>query len=149
MKKRFSPPSSNGFLISEAFAKTLQNEIADTLKERPQKADVEFFVGKLLTNEQGESVRLTKPQAEKLVNKLLYERILNEDNKITDISKALIFDKVARFSASKLGLPIAPKIILNQEDYNREPFYGLNHISGYNKNMVKNKFFWLLIILQL
>lgn len=54
-----------------------------------------------------------------------------EDNKITDISKALIFDKVARFSASKLGLPIAPKIILNQEDYNREPFYGLNQLPSF------------------
>jgi type III restriction enzyme len=68
----------------EAFAKGLQNEIADTLKKRPQKADVEFFIGKLLTNEQGESVRLNKQQTEKLVNKLLYERTINEDNKLTD-----------------------------------------------------------------
>ena len=31
----------------EAFAKGLQKEIADTLKDRPQKAEVDYFVGKL------------------------------------------------------------------------------------------------------
>src|SRR5690606_31920314 len=30
----------------EAFAKGLQNEIAATLKDRPQRAEVEYFVGK-------------------------------------------------------------------------------------------------------
>lgn len=63
----------------EAFAKGLQNEIAATLKDRPQKADVDFFVGKVLSNEKGESYRLTKEDSE-LLNKHLYKYDIIDDN---------------------------------------------------------------------
>jgi len=62
----------------ETFAKGLQSEIAATLKDRPQKADVEFFVGKVLTNEKGESYRLTKEDSE-LLNKHLYKYDIIDD----------------------------------------------------------------------
>lgn len=66
----------------EAFAKGLQNEIAATLKDRPQKADVEYFVGKVLSNEKGESYRLNKEDSE-LLNKHLYKYdIIDENNAI-------------------------------------------------------------------
>ncbi|WP_246343635.1 DEAD/DEAH box helicase family protein [Adhaeribacter radiodurans] len=47
----------------EAFAKGLQTEIAATLKDRPQKAEVEYFVGKMVTNENEEERRLTEDHA--------------------------------------------------------------------------------------
>lgn len=74
----------------EAFAKGLQNEIASSLKERPQKAEVEYFVGKMVKNEKGEPYRLTNEDAKKL-NKILYkEDIIDEDDKITDEGKERI-----------------------------------------------------------
>lgn len=66
----------------ESFAKGLQSEIAATLKDRPQKADVAYFVDKVLRNESGETYRITKQDAE-LINKYLFKKdILDEDNKI-------------------------------------------------------------------
>lgn len=74
----------------EDFAKGLQTEIVKSLKDRPVKADAKFFVGKMLTNEMGDSLRLTDEDAKKL-NKFLYKHdILDEDDKITPEGKELI-----------------------------------------------------------
>jgi len=74
----------------EAFAKGLQSEIAATLKDRPQRAEVEYFVGKVLTNERDEEHRLTEEEAKKL-NKLLYKKdVIDEDDKITPEGRELI-----------------------------------------------------------
>ncbi len=74
----------------EAFAKGLQKEIADTLKDRPQKAEVDYFVSKIITNEQGEELRLTEDDAKKLQFKLIVGEIIDEDYKITKKGKELI-----------------------------------------------------------
>lgn len=74
----------------EAFAKGLQKEIAETLKDRPQKAEVEYFVSKLVTNEQGDELRLTEDDAKKLQFKLIVGEIIDEDYKITPKGKELI-----------------------------------------------------------
>lgn len=74
----------------EAFAKGLQKEIAATLKDRPQRAEVEFFVGKLLTDEKGQEHRLDQGASKKL-NKLLYKKdVIDEDDKITVEGRELI-----------------------------------------------------------
>src|SRR5690606_10508268 len=74
----------------EEFAKGLQNEIAKSLKDRPVKVDTKFFLGKVLTNEMGETLRLTDEDAKKL-NKFLYKHdILDDDDKITAEGKELI-----------------------------------------------------------
>ncbi|WP_421896333.1 type III restriction-modification system endonuclease [Marinoscillum sp.] len=77
----------------EAFAKGLQKEIAETLKDRPQKAEVEYFVGKVIINEKEEEHRLTEEEAKKL-NKHLYKNdIIDEDDKITQEGRELIEQK--------------------------------------------------------
>lgn len=74
----------------EAFAKGLQTEIAATLKDRPQKAEVEYFVSKLIRNEKDEEYRITEEDAKKL-NKLLYKNdIIDEDDKITTQGREII-----------------------------------------------------------
>jgi type III restriction enzyme len=74
----------------ETFAKGLQSEIAATLKDRPQKAEVAYFVSKMLKNEQGEEHRMTEVDAKKL-NKLLYKNdIIDEEDKITPEGRILI-----------------------------------------------------------
>jgi type III restriction enzyme len=74
----------------EEFAKGLQSEIAATLKDRPQKAEVDFFIGKLVTDTFGQSIRLTEDISKKL-NKFLYKNdILDDEDKITADGKAKI-----------------------------------------------------------
>lgn len=74
----------------EEFARGLQSEIAATLKDRPQKAEVDFFIGKLVTDAFGQSIRLTEEVSKKL-NKFLYKNdILDDEDKITTDGKAKI-----------------------------------------------------------
>ncbi len=74
----------------EAFAKGLQKEIAETLKDRPQKAEVEYFVGKIITNEKDEEHRLTEVESKQL-NKFLYKHdVIDEEDRITQIGRELI-----------------------------------------------------------
>lgn len=74
----------------EAFAKGLQKEIAATLKDRPQKAEVEYFVGKLVTDEKGEEHRITEEEAKKIQFKLIVGQVIDENYKITSDGKELI-----------------------------------------------------------
>ena len=74
----------------EEFARGLQSEIAATLKDRPQKAEVDFFIGKLVTDNLGQSIRLTEEVSKKL-NKFLYKNdILDDEDKITADGKIKI-----------------------------------------------------------
>ena len=74
----------------ESFAKGLQSEIAATLKERPQKANIEFFVGKMITNEQGATLRITDDDARK-INKVLFKNdLIDDDDKLTPAGKELV-----------------------------------------------------------
>jgi type III restriction enzyme len=74
----------------EAFARGLQSEIAATLKDRPQKADVAFFTSKLVENEKGESRRLSAEDAQKIQFKLIQANVIDENYKITVKGKELI-----------------------------------------------------------
>lgn len=74
----------------EAFAKGLQSEIAATLKDRPQKAEVEYFIGKLVTNENNEEHRLTEDDAKKLTKTLYRNDVIDEDDRITPSGRELI-----------------------------------------------------------
>lgn len=74
----------------ESFAKGLQSEIAATLKDRPQKANFEFFVGKIITNEQGAALRIDNDDARK-INKVLFKNdLIDVDDKLTPAGKDLV-----------------------------------------------------------
>ena len=74
----------------ENFARGLQREIADTLGERPVVADAGYFTNKTLTNEKGETKKLTQTEAMNLVVELRVRNILNEDNKVTEQGQIVI-----------------------------------------------------------
>lgn len=74
----------------EAFAKGLQSEIAATLKNRPQKADIAFFTNKLVENEKGEIRRLTAEDAQKIQFKLIQASVIDENYKFTGKGRELI-----------------------------------------------------------
>ena len=54
----------------EAFAKGLQDEIAKTLKDRPTKANEDFFIEKIVVNENGVQHRLTSDDAPETVTRV-------------------------------------------------------------------------------
>lgn len=68
----------------DTFAKQLQSEIADTLSDRPQKADVDFFLNKVVQNERGETLTINEHLAKKL-NKFLYIKdYIDEDDNLKE-----------------------------------------------------------------
>jgi type III restriction enzyme len=74
----------------ENFAKGLQSEIVEILKNRPNKAEVEYFTGRIVTNEKGEEYRLT-PEDAKKINKVLYKNDLIDDaDRLTESGRASV-----------------------------------------------------------
>lgn len=74
----------------EAFAKGLQAEIAAAIKNRPQKADVDYFIGKMIADGKGAEIRIDKDTAKKLHNVLMKKDVLDEDEKITTQGREMI-----------------------------------------------------------
>ena len=54
-----------------------------------------------------------------------------DETKINKTKKAELIDKITRFTAEKLGKSFTHKILISQEDYNRQPFYGLNQLPAF------------------
>lgn len=71
----------------ESFAKGLQKEIADTLKDRPQKVEMDFFKGRMVRYGEGEEHRITAEES-KVIYKTLYKNdLIDEDDKLTDLGR--------------------------------------------------------------
>jgi hypothetical protein len=51
-----------------------------------------------------------------------------KENKLDDIQKAIIINKIITFADINLGKFQYDKIIISQDDYDRNPFYGLNQL---------------------
>jgi type III restriction enzyme len=68
----------------ESFAKGLQSEIAETLSDRPRKADLGFFLGKVVTNEKGEQLTINDSLARKIHNSFIRNNYLDDDDNLTD-----------------------------------------------------------------
>ncbi|HRN99122.1 MAG TPA: aminopeptidase, partial [Flavobacterium sp.] len=58
-----------------------------------------------------------------------HTEVLNNlrDNRLDDISKALVVDRVVNFTQQMFG-PAPKKVVVSQTDYQRNPFYGLNQL---------------------
>jgi hypothetical protein len=54
-----------------------------------------------------------------------------EDNKLGDIQKAIIIDRVVDYVSETIGEYSYQKITVSQADYERNPFYGLNQLPSY------------------
>ena len=51
--------------------------------------------------------------------------------KLDEFQKARIIDKIAKFTSLKLGDPLINKVLVSQQDYQREPYYGLNQLPSF------------------
>jgi hypothetical protein len=54
-----------------------------------------------------------------------------KDNKLDDIKKAIIIDKIVNYVSEKIGKPSLQKITVSQVDYELNPFYGLNQLPSF------------------
>ncbi|MRG27763.1 type III restriction-modification system endonuclease [Laceyella tengchongensis] len=77
----------------EQFAKQLQSEIAETLSERPKKADAGFFLGKELTNARGERLEIDEMLAKKLHRTFIRQGYVDDNDHLTDDYFAAVDNK--------------------------------------------------------
>jgi hypothetical protein len=54
-----------------------------------------------------------------------------KDERVTDIQKALLIDKIMRFTADNLGTYTNSRIMITQVEYDRHPVYGLMQLPGW------------------
>lgn len=54
-----------------------------------------------------------------------------QDNRLNDIQKALVIDKIVNYVAENIGDYPFEKITVSQADYERNPFYGLNQLPAF------------------
>ena len=54
-----------------------------------------------------------------------------QDNRLNDIQKALVIDKIVNYVAENIGTYPFEKITVSQTDYERNPFYGLNQLPAF------------------
>jgi type III restriction enzyme len=127
----------------ESFARGLQSEIAESLANRPQRAEVKYFIGKVVTNAANEEKRLTYEDAQKL-NKFLYKHdVIDDNDKITPQGRELI-------EQNKMPLPEALEPYrgsigqLLKSIYTGEPFKPENErntiVLNTNANFAKKEF---------
>jgi len=53
------------------------------------------------------------------------------ENKLTDIEKAIVIDRIVNFVGQQIGQYPNQKITVSQVDYERNPFYGLNQLPSF------------------
>ena len=54
-----------------------------------------------------------------------------EDKRLDEIQIALVIDKVTNYIAKSIGKPSFNKIIVSNEDYEKNPFYGVNQLPSF------------------
>lgn len=68
----------------ESFARGLQSEIAETLSDRPQKADMEFFLNHLVKNELGQELLIDQNLAKLLHRSFIRNGYVDDNDYLTD-----------------------------------------------------------------
>ncbi|HHV17939.1 MAG TPA: DEAD/DEAH box helicase family protein [Thermoanaerobacterales bacterium] len=68
----------------ESFAKGLQSEIAETLSDRPQKANVEFFLNIVVKNARGEELLIDENLANTLHRSFIINMYVDDNDNLTE-----------------------------------------------------------------
>ena len=88
------------------FVTNLQKEISASLSERPRKADKDYFVGKLITNEHGQQVKISEAQAADIEFYLIQNGYVDRARNITQT----YHDAKAEGSLAPLPPELAPMV---------------------------------------
>ena len=89
-----------------------------------------YLTFNLIGNKKNDLVLIVTPEPESTIYKNEFIEVSSSINKtrINDIQKTLIIDKITRFVHEKIGPSKTSKILVSQEDYNKNPFYGLSQL---------------------
>lgn len=68
----------------ETFARDLQSQIAETLSDRPQKANKEFFLDNVIKNANGEELIIDETLANTIYHSFIRNFYVNEDDTLTE-----------------------------------------------------------------
>jgi len=67
----------------DQFARNLQEEIKELLADRPVKVDATLFANKVLTNQEGQTIRITKEQADSIHFDLIRQGYIDREGQLT------------------------------------------------------------------
>jgi hypothetical protein len=87
----------------------------------------------LVGDQKKDIILIITPKAESTIYKNEFIEVSSNINKtrLSDIQKTLIIDKITRFVHEKIGPSYSKKILVSQEDYNKQPFYGLSQLPAF------------------
>lgn len=54
-----------------------------------------------------------------------------EDKRLSEIQVALVIDKVTKYVTNEIGVPKENKILVSNDDYDKNPFYGVNQLPSF------------------
>lgn len=54
-----------------------------------------------------------------------------EDKRLSEVDIALVIDKVTKYVTNQIGVPKENKILISNDDYNKNPFYGVNQLPSF------------------
>lgn len=54
-----------------------------------------------------------------------------EDKRLSEIQVALVIDKVTKYVTDEIGVPNENKVLVSNDDYNKNPFYGVNQLPSF------------------
>ena len=90
----------------------------------------------ILTSTNRQTVTLVFQPTDKIKYKTYSNEIIQvisnlEDKRLDEIQIALVVDKITKYVAQALGKPSLEKIIVSNEDYEKNPFYGVNQLPSF------------------
>ncbi|MBC7524747.1 MAG: aminopeptidase [Flavobacterium sp.] len=104
------------------------NAVSDLIQIKKEASTIIFSGTNVVTN----SLYVeSKPSFSIFKNENL-EVVTNfQDNKVHPIQKAIIVDKIVNYVSENMGHYAKNKIIVSQQDYDENPFYGLNQLPSF------------------
>lgn len=117
----------NGFYVASSFEVENSGQNTFTLSgENYLESDIVISKNQEFTNFKNEFVEVTTSL---------------EPKRLEEYQQVLVIDKITRFVNEKLGNSVASKILVSQEDYDKQPFYGLNQLPAF-LNPYPNEFMY-------
>lgn len=107
----------------------LSSDLNEVSKSKNKEKKTYLFSGK---NRLDFSLFLEQKSSFNSYTNSLVEVITNlKDNKLNDIQKAIIIDRIVNYVGAELGQSPHEKISVSEADYERNPFYGLNQLPAF------------------
>ena len=111
----------------------LSYSLASNLSSISENQIKSYIKYNLIGEQKKDLILIVTPKSESTIYKNEFIEVSSNINKtrLNDIQKTLIIDKITRFVHEKIGPSSTSKILVSQEDYNKQPFYGLSQLPAF------------------